>query len=138
MANKNGGTVSLQFVAPDPFTFSSPSEWPQWKRRFLRYWASSGLSDQPEECQVDALVCLMGPQAEDIFNTFKLTPDEQKNFNAALKGFEDYFIPRRNIIYEQAKFNARVQMEGESVEDFATALHALAKTLWGALQRVNP
>ncbi|XP_077553431.1 uncharacterized protein LOC144168294 [Haemaphysalis longicornis] len=125
MANKNGSAASFQITAPDPFTFS-PSDWPQWKRRFLRYRAASGLSDRPKECQVDALVYLMGPQAEDIFNTFKLTTDEQKNFDAVLKGFQDYFIPRRNIIYERAKFNTRVQLDGESVEDFATALHALA------------
>lgn len=56
----------------------------------------------------------MEPQAEDIFNTFKLTTDEQKNFDAVLKGFEDYFIPRRNIIYERAKFNTPVQLDGPS------------------------
>ncbi|XP_077531148.1 uncharacterized protein LOC144143238 [Haemaphysalis longicornis] len=105
MANKNGSAASFQITAPDPFPFSP---------------------DRPKECQVDALVYFKGPQAEDIFNTFKLTTDEQKNFNAVLKGFEDYFIPQRNIFYERAKFSTKVQPDGESVEDFTTALHTLA------------
>ncbi|XP_049275476.1 uncharacterized protein K02A2.6-like [Rhipicephalus sanguineus] len=70
----------------------------------------------------------MGPQAEDIFKTFKLEPDDKEKFEAVLKEYEAYFVPRRNIIYERVKFNTRTQQDGESVEDFVTALHALAAT----------
>lgn len=57
------------------------------------------------------MVYLMGPQAEEIFNTFKLEPAEQKKFEVALNQYEAYFIPRRNIIYERAKFNTRTQVK---------------------------
>lgn len=78
---------------------------------------------------MDALAYLVGPQAEGIFDAFKLTPDEQKKLNAALRGFDDCFIPRRNIMYERAEFSSRrVQRDGKFVEDSATALHTLAGT----------
>ncbi|XP_075534618.1 uncharacterized protein LOC142568632 [Dermacentor variabilis] len=82
---------------------------------------------KPEKSQVDALVYLMGPQAEDIFKTFKLEPGDQK-FEVVLQEYEADFVPRWNIIYERVKFNTLTQQDGESVEDFVTALHALAST----------
>ncbi|UYV67056.1 hypothetical protein LAZ67_4003775 [Cordylochernes scorpioides] len=44
-----------------------------------------------------------------------------------IKCFESHFMPRRNIIYERARFNQRCQQEGERVNDFITALHSLAE-----------
>lgn len=120
--------ASFQITPPEPFSFATPNDWPSWKKRFLRFRTASGLDAKPEAGQVDALVYLMGPQAEEIFNTFKLEPAEQKKFEVALNQYEAYFIPRRNIIYERAKFNTRTQQEGESVEDFVTALHTLSTT----------
>ena len=37
-------------------------------------------------------------------------------------------MKRRNVIYEQIKFNQRIQREGESVESFITDLYALSET----------
>lgn len=70
----------------------------------------------------------MGLLAEEIFNMFKLTSNGQKNFDVVLKSSDNYFIPQRNVIFERAKFNSKIQLDGESVKDFATALHALADT----------
>ena len=41
--------------------------------------------------------------------------------------FDTHFIQRRNIIFERAKFNCRKQEAGESVDDFITDLHCLAR-----------
>lgn len=120
--------TSFLITPPEPFAFANPNDWPTWKKRFLRYHTASGLSDRPEASQVDTLVYLMGTQAEEVFNTFKLSDDEQKKFDLVLSKFDAYFIPRRNIIFERARFNTRIQQDGESVEDFVTALHALAET----------
>lgn len=120
--------ASFQIPPPEPFAFATPNDWPTWKKRFIRYRTASGLHEKPEGNQVDALVYLMGTQAEEVFNTFKLSDAEKKKFNVVLSKFDAYFIPRRNIIFERALFNTRIQQDGESVEDFVTALHALADT----------
>lgn len=120
--------ASFQIDPPEAFTFATPNEWPSWKKRFLRYRTASGLQAAAEERQVDTLVYLMGTQAEDIFNTFKLSTENAKKFDVVLAHYEAYFFPKRNIIYERARFNTRTQGESESVEEFSTALHTLADT----------
>ncbi|UYV63822.1 K02A2.6-like [Cordylochernes scorpioides] len=40
---------------------------------------------------------------------------------------QDYFIGKRNVIYERAKFNRRSQGETEPVEEFITNLYVLAE-----------
>ena len=41
--------------------------------------------------------------------------------------FDGHFVKRRNVIYERARFNQRVQEPGESVDAFITALYGLAE-----------
>ena len=40
--------------------------------------------------------------------------------------FNNHFGKRRNVIYDRAKFNCRLQQEGKSVEDFIYHVNALA------------
>ena len=55
----------------------------------------------------------MGDKADDILQSFYLSAEN--------------FIQRRNTIFERAKFNSRKQEVGESVDDFITDLHCLAR-----------
>ena len=41
--------------------------------------------------------------------------------------FECHFVKKINVIFERAKFNQRKQEEGESVDDFVTALYCLSE-----------
>ena len=41
--------------------------------------------------------------------------------------FERHFVKKRNVIFERAKFNQRKQEEGESVDDFVSALYCLSE-----------
>ena len=50
--------------------------------------------------------------------------------------FEEFFRIRRNAIYERARFNRRNQLEGESSEQYITALYELVETCeYGGLQQ---
>ena len=69
----------------------------------------------------------MGEQADDIFISFELTTEEEKNYEEVKKKFENHFIVKRNVIFERAKFNSRNQREGESVDSFFTDLYGLAR-----------
>ena len=51
-------------------------------------------------------------------------------------GFDAFFVPKKNVIYERAKFNQRVQLPGETVDSFITALYGLAEHCnYGQLQK---
>ncbi|UYV79739.1 K02A2.6-like [Cordylochernes scorpioides] len=114
-------------VAPEPFNFSNPGDWPKWIRRFERFRQASGLINNPENEQVNMLVYCMGDNADDILLSCKIASDQLENYDKVIECFESHFIPRRNIIYERARFNQRCQQEGEKVNEFITALHSLAE-----------
>ncbi|UYV80223.1 hypothetical protein LAZ67_18002081 [Cordylochernes scorpioides] len=52
---------------------------------------------------------------------------QNNDYKLVVSKFQDYFIGKRNIIYERAKFNRRSQGEIEPVEEFITNLYVLAE-----------
>ena len=66
----------------------------------------------------------MGDTADDIYHSFHLT--DEGEYKVTKKKFDDYFMKKKNVIYERAKFNMRRQEEGEPVDVFITALYNLA------------
>ena len=69
----------------------------------------------------------MGDEADDIITSFALSEEELKSSETVKRKFENHFIAKRNVIFERANFNIRVQKDGEPVESFITDLHCLAK-----------
>ena len=113
---------------PEHFNFHNPAEWPDWKQRFARFRMASKLNKDDGEVQISVLVYAMGREAEHVMKTFEYEEDEENtDFDTVLQKFEDYFVPKRNIIHERAKFHLRVQKEGESVEAFVRNLYEIAE-----------
>ncbi|KAL3210909.1 hypothetical protein MRX96_036803 [Rhipicephalus microplus] len=112
--------------APPAFDFDRTSEWPSWIQLFDDYRFASGLNERSEEAQVRTLLYTMGRQAREIFSTFTLSEQQQKQYEVVRKKFDDHFVAARNLVYESACFHRRIQQPGESVDQFITALHTLA------------
>ncbi|KAL5517029.1 hypothetical protein EMCRGX_G002494 [Ephydatia muelleri] len=104
-----------------------PEEWPKWIRRFERFRQVSGLDTKEEETQVSNLIYCMGDEADDILRSFGLSADDSKKYSVVKGKFESHFVPRRNVIFERAKFNQRRQEDGETVDAFITDLYRLAE-----------
>jgi len=117
--------ASFTVTSPEPFTFSNPSEWSKWIKRFERFKSASGIKEEAD--QINALVYLMGEQAEDILSSFNISDADAKKYETVKKRFEDHFVVSKNVIYERAKFNSRVQTPGEAVVTFIEDLHRLAE-----------
>ena len=140
MPNQEEGAAPMQSVAnynvppPEKFSFK-PEEWIKWIRRFERFRTATGLEEKSKEMQVNTLIYSMGDQADDIFLSFGLSEDEAKDYNVVRKKFEEYFVVKKNVIFERAKFNSRVQRDGESVDNFITDLYCLVEYCeFGALK----
>ncbi|UYV61752.1 K02A2.6-like [Cordylochernes scorpioides] len=118
----------IQVAAPEGFNFGKPNEWPIWFKRFQRYRIASGPSEKSENEQVNALIYIMGDKAEEILILFNLSEAQIDDYKLVVSKFQDYFIGKRNVIYERAKFNRRSQGETEPVEEFITNLYVLAET----------
>ena len=120
-------TSTYQVQPPEPFTFSRPSEWPKWVRRFERFRTATDLTSKSDEVQVNTLLYTMGADAADILRSFKLSEEDQKKYQVVKEKFDSHFVRKHNVIYDRAKFNMRRQEEGEPVEAFVTDLYALAE-----------
>lgn len=118
------GTGVINMVQPEPFIFSSPEKWPQWKKRFTRFLSCSGISKRTEPEKIDFLIYAMGAEAEDAILRFTNKPD---TVDKTLEAFDKLFEPKINVIFERFKFNSRVQMANESVSNFITDLYSLVE-----------
>ncbi|UYV69307.1 K02A2.6-like [Cordylochernes scorpioides] len=119
--------LSCRIQPPETFDFSTPNEWPKWRKRFERYLVVSGMKKKEEADKIDLFMYLMGDRADDIFRTFKFEKEEEATkIDSVLKAFDSHFCVRKNIIYERAKFNSRIQEDREPVDEFITSLYKLA------------
>ena len=53
--------------------------------------------------------------------------EKDTDYDTLVQKFTDYFIPRRNLIYERSIFKERKQHEGETVEEYVRELQNLVK-----------
>lgn len=80
------------------------------------------LRDQ--SAQVNIFISAMGTEADDVLFAPRNSMTV-KSQTVKIK-FEMFFIPRRNVIYERAKFIMRKQKSHELAEMYLTDLHKLA------------
>ena len=99
--------ASFQFTCPENFDFKKPELWEKWFTRFQRFRSASGLHESDEEVQVNTLLYSMGSEDGDILTTLKLTDAKKKKWKDVTEALGKYFIPKRNVVYERAKFNKR-------------------------------
>ena len=106
-----------------------PEEWPEWSTEFRRFRTAGKLHLEDGEIQRDTLIYCMGQEAQKIYRT--LTFDEKgesdTNFDCLMQNFINYFIPKRNIIYERSQFQERKQKENETLEEFYRVLKDLVR-----------
>ena len=113
---------------PERFDFrNGAKEWPQWISHFKSYRIATRLDNKAQRVQVRTLLFHMGKRAEELFRSFNLDDDEQDSYDIVRDRFDNHFVRRRNVIYERARFNQRVQKDGESAEDFIAALYTLSE-----------
>ena len=120
--------ATVQLQPPDPFDFKKPDDWPRWRRRFEQYRVASGLAEESETRQVSTLLYCMGEEADDVLKSTNISAESRRKFETVLDKFDKFFKVRRNVIFERARFNRHNQREGESAEQYITALYNLVET----------
>ncbi|UYV78066.1 hypothetical protein LAZ67_15003345 [Cordylochernes scorpioides] len=112
---------------PEKFNFKCPEESIMWARRFERYRIVTVLNAKDESEKVNMLIYLLGDEANDIYLPFRLPTADSAKYNVVLDKFCQYFIGRKNIIFDRAQFNTPSQSEGESLQDYIRDLFVLAE-----------
>lgn len=129
-----------KFQHPGNFDFSHPERWPEWRQRFHRYRIATKLDKEEAEVQVCTLLYSMGKEAEQVYQTFTFGEGEREreDYDNVIRKFDDYFVPKVNVIHERARFHMRVQRPGEMAEEYIRSLHELASTCdFGAAKDEN-
>ena len=119
---------SIQLQPPQPFEFKKPDKWEKWKQRFEQFLVASGLEKEDDSRKVSMLLYCLGEEAEGVLLSTNISEESRKKYKDVIKKFDAHFRVRRNVIYERAHFNKRDQKEGESAEEYVTALYELVKT----------
>lgn len=71
-------------------------QWRRFKQRFTLYLTAIGATEKDDTPKIAFLLTVAGPEAIDVFNSFQLTADEQKNYATVLSKFEQFCTPKRN------------------------------------------
>ena len=111
---------------PEPLNFNKPEEWSKWIKRFERYLTVANITD--EEQKINSLLYAMGPKSEDIILMFGLTDEQVKVYQTVKDNFDKHFVVRKNVTFERARFNRRIQAPNESIESFLTDLYSLVES----------
>ncbi len=111
---------------PGNFSFK-PNEWAEWIDEFHRFRRATKLHKEDGEVQRDTLIYVMGgKEANKIFKTLKFGEnDKDTDYDTLVKKFDEYFVPKKNIIHERSLFQERAQRPGETVEEFVRDLQTL-------------
>ena len=105
------------------------------EKKFEQFRIASGLSGDTEPRQVSTLLYCLGENAEDVLNSTNITDADKERYQPVIQKFDEFFQVRRNVIFERARFNRRNQLDGESIEEYLTALYSLVENCdYGALR----
>ena len=86
------------------------------------------LKKETKDVQVSSLIYCMGPEAETVYSSFSFSAaTDRDNYDLVLGKFDEHFIPKKNVIFERARFNLRRQQKGETIETYVRHLHELAE-----------
>ena len=103
--------------------------WKLFKQKWRNYSIIAQLNRQPADYQVALLLHTLGDDALRVYNGFDFqTPDEERTVDEVLDRFDQFAIGEVNESYERFVFNNRGQNEGETFENFHTAIRSLIRT----------
>ena len=77
---------------------------------------------------MNTLLYCLGERAEYIFASFNLSKADAKKFYVVIERFNQFFIVKKNVIFEKVQFNKRKQAPSETANDFFPALFKLSET----------
>ncbi|XP_071057334.1 uncharacterized protein [Onthophagus taurus] len=117
----------MEFKPPKTLDFSNnPAEtWVIWKQKFNLYMKASQKDNlEDESVKIAILLNVIGDEGLRIYNTFKRDKDE--TLEKTMKQFEEYLIPKRNLVVETFKFNNLQQKEEQTIDAYITELRTQA------------
>ena len=87
----------------------------------------TGLDQKSQAIRVATFRSVMGKDFLQIFLNLNFG-DEEITITSSLSALEDYFLPKRNVVYERYVFNSCIQTPEETVDGYVNRLRKLASS----------
>ena len=115
--------------APAPFSFDGNifEKWKSWKQGFEFYMCATESDQKSDKIKSSILLTCIGEQGHEIYQTLEFNTDTYKlKLQPVIAKFENYCNPRTNTLIIRHKFLTYKQSEGQSFDNFVTALRKLS------------
>ena len=130
-SNSPAGDNRLRGVChpPPPLKLQyTAQQWKSWRQLFESYSVLAGLDDLSVEPQKATIVTVIGLEALELYKSLPFQQTEDRtNLEKVLDLFECHFVGRQNVTFERFQFYSRQQCEGETFEEYVTALRQMAR-----------
>ena len=103
------------------------SNWEFFKQQWQDYEVATGLDQKSQAIRVATFRSVMGKDCLQIFLNLNFG-DEEITITSSLSALEDYFLPKRNVVYERYVFNSCIQTPEETVDGYVNRLRKLASS----------
>ena len=105
----------------DPTTLSL--RWKEWLRRYERFLVAMDIKDDTRKRAL--LLYAAGNEVEKVFATFS-DVGEDKDYKKAVEKLNEYFSPKKNVLFETHKFRQLKQVTEETIDQYCTRLRQQA------------
>ena len=99
-----------------------------WKTQWDAYCSLSGLKDQAQALQVQALTLCFSRETLMIVDNLGMSAAQRARASDIIQAVQQYVDGHINESVERRNFRRRTQQPGEAFDDFLVALRELAKT----------
>lgn len=113
--------MSTKEVPPMKMTGNLAQNWKVWKQKFNLYMYANEVNKKEEVVQCAKLLYYIGDEGVEIYNSFEFTTAEKDKLQILMDKFENYFTPKKNIVYERYKF-FNIKQEDKTFEQLVTAV----------------
>ena len=109
-------------------TGDQASNWEFFKDSWKNYATATKLDQKDKKIVVATLLSIMGKEFLNVCRNLPMTVEERQDANVILTKLDEYFVPKRNTIYERYVFSCRSRKHGKSFDQFLTELRKFAAT----------
>ena len=109
-------------------TGDQASNWEFFKDNWKNYATATKLDQKDRKIVSATLLWIMGKECLHVCRNLPMTEEERQDADVILTKLDEYFVPKRNTIYERYVFNCRSQKHGKSFDQLLTELREFAAT----------
>ena len=109
-------------------TGDQASNWEFFKDSWKNYATATKLEQKDKKIIAATLLSIIGKECLHVCRNLPMSEDKRQEADVIIKKPDEYFLPKRNTIFEQYVLNCRSQKAGESLDQFLTKLRKLAST----------